>query len=64
MAQNGGVIFDCDTEVERLVVRVLCPGGWKWQIKNLNDILKWDLGACVDQECLEMNGSDLEFEYI
>lgn len=61
---NMGAYCDCDTLVERTVVRVACPGGWKWQIKNLGKLYKWDWCAVQDQEILDEYGSELEFEYV
>jgi len=59
-----GVIFDIDTMIERVVIRVLCEDGWKWQLKNLSDLYEWDDFAETDQEILNEIGMDLdEIEY-
>ena len=54
-----GVIFDIDTMVERVAMRVLCDGGWKWQIKNKASISEWDWGVETDQEILNEIGMDI-----
>ena len=33
---NMGVIFDCDEMVERKVMRVRVPNGWKWRMMNIS----------------------------
>jgi len=60
-----GVIFGIDTEVKRKVRRVLCEGGWKFQIVNLHEIVGYDWSAETDQVILDEIGMDLsliEFE--
>jgi len=59
-----GVICDIDTEVERDVYRVRDGNDWRWQIKALNTIGKWDWTAYTDQETLTEYGSELEFKLI
>ena len=54
-----GVIFDIDTIVERVAMRVLCDTGWKWQIKNIATISEWDWPAETDQEILNEIGMDM-----
>ena len=61
---NLGVIYDIDTMVERDAYRVRADDGWKWQIKGLNSLLKYDLTAETDQEIFDEYGSDLEVEII
>lgn len=61
---NLGMIFDCDTEVERVAIRVLCPEGWKWQIRQYYAICEWDDLAEVDQEIMNEYGSELEYELV
>jgi len=60
---NLGVIFDIDTDVTRKCRRVLCNGGWKWQIINYHRDIDWDWGLDQDKEILDEYGSELEFEY-
>jgi len=59
-----GVIFDIDTEVERLARRVLCEYGWKWQIKDLLELSEWDYFAIQDQDILTEYGMDMDVEYL
>jgi len=59
VGESLGMIFDIDTEVERIVRRVLCPEGWKWQIVGLSKIREWDWSVETDQECLDEYGDDL-----
>lgn len=62
VASNGGVIPDCDVEVERTVVRVIAKnGGWKFQIKDYLKIFEWDHLVEVDQICLDEIGNGTEF---
>jgi len=63
LGQNMGVIFDIDTEVERIVMRVRCADGWKWQIQHLPKLLKWDWCVEADQECLNEYGAELMDEH-
>lgn len=53
-----GVIFDIDTRVTRLAMRVLCDDGWKWQIKDTAKHRWWDWCIDTDQECLNEYGMD------
>lgn len=64
LGSNYGVIFDIDTEVERLCRRVRTTDGWKWQIVNFSDIEEWDYSIYADKEILDVYGSELEFEYV
>lgn len=59
-----GVIFDIDTKVEREAYRVRTDDGWRWQVKALNQIVKYDSSAETDQEIFDEFGSELEVEYI
>lgn len=58
-----GVVLDIDTEVERDAYRVKTEDGWKWQIKGLAQLEKWDYFAVADQEILDEYGSDIEVVY-
>lgn len=62
LGESLGVIHDIDTEVERECYRVRDGDDWRWQIKALNTIGKWDWAAYTDQETLDNYGSELEFE--
>ena len=55
-----GVVFDIDTEVERLCRRVLCEGGWKWQLVNYHRDIDWDWALEQDKEILDEYGSEIE----
>lgn len=57
---NLGVIFDIDTVVERLAMKVRVSEGWKWQIKNMYKIAEYDYVVETDQEVLDMIGMDTE----
>lgn len=57
-----GVIFDVDTKVEREAYRVRTPSGWKWQIKGLRMISRYDASAETDQDIFDEYGSELEVE--
>lgn len=48
-----GMIFDIDTLVQRKARRVRFDGGWKWQIKDLQELFEWDYFAETDQEFLD-----------
>ncbi len=53
VGEGYGIIFDCDTIVERKVRRVLCPEGWKWQlVRDGHDQEEWDYYFESDKECL------------
>lgn len=56
-----GVIFDIDTMVERIAMRVLCEDGWKWQIKNLTRLYEWDYFVETDQEILNEIGVEIQY---
>jgi hypothetical protein len=58
-----GVIHDIDTLVERECYRVRDGDDWRWQIKALNNIGRYDRSAYTDQDTLEAYASELEFEY-
>jgi len=60
---NLGVIFDMDEQVEREAYRVRVEDGWKWQVKGLNTINRYDSTADIDQEVFDEYGSELEVEY-
>lgn len=60
LGSNYGVIFDIDTMVTRKVRRVLCPGGWKWQIRDLHELWEWDYFVDTDQEILNEIGMDTD----
>ena len=60
LGPNLGVILDIDTEVEREAYRVKTDDGWKWQIKEMNNLRKYDSCIDTDQETLDNIGSDLE----
>ena len=64
LGANLGVVFDIDTQVERECYRKRTSGGWKWQIKNLRDLMQWDWCAETDQEILDDAGESLEFELV
>ena len=53
LGQNLGVIFDMDTEVEQLCRRILCPGGWKWQLVHYWRDVEWDLGMDQDKQMVD-----------
>ena len=61
VGMNLGVIFDNDENVTRLCRRVLCVGGWKWQVVNYSNIIEYDYNIEVDKEVLDIYGSDLEY---
>jgi len=61
---SGGVIYDIDTIVIRKCRRVLCKGGWKWQIVNFNWLSNHDYCVHTDKETLDMDLSELEFEFV
>jgi len=53
---GGGVVLDIDTVVTRMAYRTKTPEttrGWKWQIRGINGILKYDWNVETDQECLD-----------
>ena len=58
-----GIVFDIDIEVERKCRRVLCGGGWKWQLVDYLCARDLDYGLEHDKEILDNYGSELEFEY-
>ena len=54
IGSSGGVLFDCDTQVERLCRVVRVADGLKWQIiKKPNIDYFDDYYFDVDQECLD-----------
>jgi hypothetical protein len=65
-----GVIFDIDTQVTRMVRRVLVcydkpsryygNGDWMWQIINAYEMSEWDYFIETDGLCLDEIGTDLE----
>ena len=55
-----GVIFDVDTICQRQAMRVLAPGGWKWQIHNYRKVSEWDCFVETDQFTLDEMGMDLD----
>lgn len=59
LGNNLGVIFDTDKVVERECRRVRTEDGWKWQIKGLNQLCKYDYYALADQEILNEYRSDI-----
>lgn len=62
----GGAIFDQDTMVQRVCMRVHCKGGWKWQIVNYEKMLK-RYGSTVEQdkEILDMySGEEIDAEIV
>lgn len=66
-----GVIFDVDTLVTREAYRTRtteadweCAGSWKWQIRGLRKLARYDQYAETDQEILDEYGSGIEFEII
>ena len=59
LGDSLGMIFDIDTYVERVAMRVACKDGWKWQIKDLSKLYEWDFYAETDQEILNEIGMDL-----
>lgn len=63
LGQSMGIIFDIDTKVEREAYRVRTADGWKWQIKALRQILRYDPTAETDQDILDEYGSSLEVEF-
>jgi len=59
-----GVINDVDTEVERQCYRVRNGDDWRWKIKSLNALGKYDGSVYVDQDILEDHGNELEFKLL
>ena len=59
LGDNYGVIFDLDKEVTRKVMRVIVPGGWKWQLLDTKALWLWDYFVEVDQDVLDEIGMDL-----
>ena len=55
-----GVIYDIDTMVERVVVRIKTACGWKWQIKDFSKLFEYDYYVEVDQEILDMYPHEVE----
>lgn len=47
-----GMIFDVDTLVERVAMRILCAEGWKWQICGIESLYEYDYFVIQDQEIL------------
>ena len=64
LGDNYGVIYDIDTIVERKCRRVICDGGWKWQIVNYLVNRCWDYELEQDKEILDNYGSELDFERV
>jgi hypothetical protein len=62
LGANLGVIFDMDTQVEREAYRVRTDDDWKWQIKGLRQLKKYDYYAEEDQYILDDCGSSIEIE--
>ena len=65
LGSNLGVIFDIDTEVTRMAMRVRTndswfADGWKWQIHHLPSVAEWDETALTDQECLNQGNDGIE----
>lgn len=59
-----GVVFDIDTVVERVAMRIIAEGGWKWQIKDFNKIIEWDPFVEIDRDVLNEIGmccDDIEY---
>ena len=54
-----GVIFDIDTQVERLCRRAKVDGGWKWQIKDAFKLSEYDYFVETDQDILNEIGMDV-----
>lgn len=50
LGANFGVIFDIDTLIERTCRRVLCNGGWIWQIVDYVKLSERDDLAECDKE--------------
>ena len=65
LGRNGGVIVDMDVDVERTCRRVLCEGGWKWQLVGCFQLLDSECYQEVnDQEVLDTYGSEIDVEII
>lgn len=65
VGQNFGVILDIDTFVERKAYRIKTDdGSWRWQIKGLKKLMKWDYFANTDQEIMDEYGPELDVEII
>jgi len=64
IGQSGGVCFDVDTKVTRVVYRVKVDDSWRWQIKGFNRLPASDCFAETDQECLVELGDSEDFEYV
>lgn len=67
LGDNYGIIFDIDTKVERVCMRVLDKNNnWFWQIKDISKIRSWDYDYVIDQdqEILTDCGSELEYEIV
>lgn len=61
LGRDLGVIYDIDTEVVRTCRRVLCKGGWKWQLVNYYQDRDWDLTVEQDKEILDNYLDELEY---
>ena len=56
-----GVTFDCDARVIRKCRRVATADGWKWQIVDFSELVRWESSVIDDDvECLNELGMDLD----
>ena len=61
LGEGLGVIFDIDTEVERICRRVRVLGGWKWQIIDAVNMSEYDYFVDEDQFILDEIGSSSRY---